>query len=174
MSSNSTSPFRTLLGYPPPLVAEVRQLIEQGLLAGVLLGKYPHAHAVRTDSALYDYVQQIKSEKLRTAGPLGKVVFDSTMRAARQVLGTNTRISRVQGAKLKSKNEVRIAALFREMPLEFLRMIVVHELAHLKEPGHDKAFYQLCLHMEPDYHQIEFDLRAYLCLLEVSGQALWR
>jgi len=41
-------------------------------------------------------------------------------------------------------------------------MIVVHELAHLKERNHDKAFYQLCQHMEPDYHQLEFDCRVYL------------
>ncbi len=41
-------------------------------------------------------------------------------------------------------------------------MIVVHELAHLKEREHDKAFYQLCAHMEPDYHQLEFDCRVYL------------
>jgi predicted metal-dependent hydrolase len=38
--------------------------------------------------------------------------------------------------------------------LNLLRMIVVHELAHLKEKDHDKAFYQLCCHMEPDYHQL--------------------
>ncbi len=59
------------------------------------------------------------------------------------------------------------------MPPEFLRMIVVHELAHLKESEHNKAFYQLCLHMEPDYHQLEFDLRAYLCYLDVDGVPLW-
>jgi predicted metal-dependent hydrolase len=28
-------------------------------------------------------------------------------------------------------------------------MIVVHELAHLREREHDRAFYQLCCHMEP-------------------------
>ena len=48
-------------------------------------------------------------------------------------------------------------------------MIVVHELAHLKEPEHNKAFYQLCTHMAPDYHQLEFDLRLYLTHLE-AGQ----
>ena len=52
-------------------------------------------------------------------------------------------------------------------------MIVVHELAHLKEREHDKAFYQLCQHMAPDYFQLEFDLRAYLCLLAAGGEALW-
>lgn len=41
-------------------------------------------------------------------------------------------------------------------------MIAVHELAHLKETQHDKAFYQLCVHMEPDYHQLEFDFRLFM------------
>ena len=50
----------------------------------------------------------------------------------------------------------------RNAPEPFLRMIVVHELAHLKEKEHDKAFYQLCCHMEPQYHQLEFDTRLWL------------
>jgi hypothetical protein len=66
-----------------------------------------------------------------------------------------------------------VATLFREMPREFLRMIVVHELAHLKERAHDKAFYQLCRHMEPAYFQLEFDLRACLCHLAAGGLPLW-
>jgi hypothetical protein len=66
-----------------------------------------------------------------------------------------------------------VAAIFREMPPEFLRMIVVHELAHMKERDHDKAFYQLCRHMEPDYSQLEFDLRTYLTYLDAKGLALW-
>jgi len=49
----------------------------------------------------------------------------------------------------------------------------VHELAHLKERGHDKAFYALCRHMEPDYHQLEFDLRLCLTHVDATGQALW-
>jgi predicted metal-dependent hydrolase len=85
----------------------------------------------------------------------------------------HTTISRVQGSKLKAKREIRIATVFREMPEEFLRMIVVHELAHMKEREHDKPFYQLCRHMEPDYHQIEFDLRCYLSYLEADGKTLW-
>lgn len=102
-----------------------------------------------------------------------KVAFDGKLHVIRNALGTHTSISRVQGAKLKSKCEIRIAAVFKEMPPEFLRMIVVHELAHIKEREHDKAFYQLCLHMEPDYHQLEFDLRAYLSYLDAAGQPLW-
>ena len=78
-------------------------------------------------------------------------------------------MSRVQGGKLKSKNELRISAVFKKAPEAFLNMIVVHELAHLKEKDHNKAFYQLCRHMLPDYHQLEFDMRVYLTLLEAGG-----
>jgi predicted metal-dependent hydrolase len=49
----------------------------------------------------------------------------------------------------------------------------VHELAHLREKAHDKAFYQLCTHMEPDYHQYEFDLRLYLTYRETAGNLSW-
>jgi len=101
------------------------------------------------------------------------VLFDSKLHVIRNALGTHTSISRVQGAKLKSKREIRVATIFREMPPEFLRMIVVHELAHLKEREHDKPFYQLCRHIEPDYHQLEFDLRTYLSYLAATGNRLW-
>ena len=162
-----------LVGYPIALVEQVRQLIAQDQLADLLLKKYPLAHAVRTDKALYDYVLELKGEYLRNAGQLSKVAFDGKLHVLHNALGTHTSISRVQGTKLKSKREIRVAAVFKEMPPEFLRMIVVHELAHLKEREHDKAFYQLCLHMEPDYHQLEFDLRAYLSYFEVAGKSLW-
>ncbi len=162
-----------LSGYPDALAAEVQRLIEADLLSELLLKKYPQAHTVRTDSALHAYVQELKARYLRNAGQLSKVLFDSKLHVIRQALGTHTSISRVQGHKLKSKREIRIAAVFREMPDAFLRMIVVHELAHIREAEHDKAFYQLCRHMEPDYHQIEFDLRAYLSHLQANGRPLW-
>jgi hypothetical protein len=162
-----------LAGYPIALATQVRRLIQQDQLAEVLLKKYPLAHNVRTDKALYDYVQEIKNEHLRNAGQLSKVAFDNKLHIIKNALGTHTTISRVQGAKLKSKREIRVAVLFKEMPAEFLRMIVVHELAHVKEREHDKAFYQLCRYMEPDYLQLEFDLRAYLTYLDAGGKHLW-
>lgn len=42
------------------------------------------------------------------------------------------------------------------------------QLAHLREKNHDKAFYQLCCHMEPHYHQLEFDTRLWLTLRELK------
>ncbi len=162
-----------LAGYPAALVAHVQQLIEQDRLADLLRQKYPLAHSVRTDKALYDYVQVLKNEYLRNAGQLSKVAFDSKLHVIKNALGTHTSISRVQGANLKTKREIRVAAMFKEMPPEFLRMIVVHELAHMKEREHGKAFYQLCMHMEPSYAQLEFDLRVYLTYLDAGGVALW-
>lgn len=157
-----------LTGYPTHLIAQVQNLIAQGKLADLLQQKYPLTHDVRTDKALYDYVLAIKNEFMGNVGQLSKVAYDSKLHVIKNALGTHTTISRVQGGNLKSKREIRIAAMFREMPPEFLRMIVVHELAHMKEREHGKAFYQLCMHMEPDYPQLEFDLRAYLTYLETD------
>ncbi|EBE8127412.1 TPA_asm: metal-dependent hydrolase, partial [Salmonella enterica subsp. enterica serovar Enteritidis] len=33
-----------------------------------------------------------------------------------------------------------------------------------------KAFYQLCCHMEPQYHQLEFDTRLWLTHQALSAQ----
>jgi UTP pyrophosphatase len=162
-----------LAGYPADLTEQVRGLIAAGRIGGILRGKYPRAHTVRSDKALYDYVQALKSDHLRNASPLSRVAFDGKLQEVRNALGTHTRISRVQGGKLKAKREIHVAAVFKDMPEDFLRMIVVHELAHLKEPDHGKAFYQLCCHLERDYHQIEFDVRVYLSYLEAGGDPLW-
>lgn len=165
---------RTLAGYPPELSAQVMRLIAEDRLASLLLGKYPETHEVRSDRALYDYVAQLRSTFLRKTEPLAKVCWDSTLHVIRNALGTHTTVARVQGNRLKAKREIRISTLLREAPPEFLRMIAVHELAHLKHSGHDKAFYQLCTHMEPDYHQYEFDFRTTLCLIEAGGENPWR
>jgi predicted metal-dependent hydrolase len=151
-----------LQGYPHEVLVQVRELIEAGRLAQVLAQRHPDAHDIRTERALYDYVNELKSTHMRSAPPLAKVAWDPKLHIMRNVLGTHTTVSRVQGNRLKAKREIRIATLFKEAPADFLRMIVVHELAHLKEREHGKAFYALCLHMEPNYHQLEFDLRLWL------------
>ncbi len=162
--------LRYIKGYPPNLIAQVQQLIDSGKLAETLARRYPERHGVQSDAALYDYVNALKAEAMRNAPPLSKVAYDSKLKVLSQALGMHTAISRVQGGKLKAKREIRVASLFREAAPEFLRMIVVHELAHLKEPAHDKAFYQLCLHMEPNYHQYEFDLRLHLITLDLKSR----
>jgi predicted metal-dependent hydrolase len=165
--------LKFLHGYPQETLAQVQQMLDGGRIAQWLLQKYPAGHGVRTDRALYDYVQALKSEHLRGAETLSKVAFDSKLQIVQHALGTHTTVSRVQGSKLKAKREIRIASLFKDGPAEFLKMIVVHELAHLRERAHDKPFYQLCVYMEPGYHQLEFELRLYLTHLESGGGRLW-
>ncbi|MCO4093166.1 MAG: M48 family metallopeptidase [Acidovorax sp.] len=162
-----------LRAYPETLQTQTRELLVAGKLGVMLRRKYPAAHAVRSDKALYDYAQELKARHLRNAGTVNKVVFDSKIHVVRHALGLHTSISRVQGNRLAARHEIRVASMFKQVPDEFLRMIVVHELAHLRERDHDKAFYQLCTHMEPQYHQYEFDVRLYLTYMEHSGERLW-
>lgn len=105
--------MKHLQAYPQTLQDQARAMLAAGALGAMLQRRYPQAHAIRTDGALYDSVS---------------------------------------GLKNRCK-------------------IVVHELAHLKERAHDKAFYQLCCHMEPDCHQIEFDLRLYLTQREPASRS---
>lgn len=154
--------LRYLSGYPAALLERIQTLLEQDQLGTWLERKYPARHDIQTDKALYQYVAELKQRYLKNAPAVAKVLYDSQQHPMKGTLGTNTFVARVQGGKLKSKNEIRIAALFRDAPEVFLRMIVIHELSHLKVKDHDKAFYQLCCHMEPNYHQLEFDMRVWL------------
>ena len=153
---------------------QVHQLIKQDKLSAYLLGKYKKTHSLKTDKALFSYVNDLKSTHMKKVAPLSKVVYDGKINVIHNALGTHHFISRVQGSKLKSKNEIRIASMFKTVPQEFLQMITVHELAHFKEKEHNKAFYKLCEYMEPNYHQLEFDLRLYLTHLDIKESTkLW-
>ncbi|MBK1992504.1 M48 family metallopeptidase, partial [Campylobacter sp. 2018MI35] len=138
-----------LQGYPEHLLTQVRSLIAEQKLGAVLEKRYPGTHDFATDKALWQYTQDLKSRYLKSAPPINKVMYDNKIHVLKNALGLHTAVSRVQGGKLKAKAEIRVATVFRNAPEAFLRMIVVHELAHLKEKEHDKAFYSLCCHMEP-------------------------
>jgi len=161
--------LKYLVGYAPQITDQVAELVAGNRLGSAIVKKYPQVHAVRTDRLLYDFAVTIKNEFMRTAQPLSRVAYDGKIHVINNALGTHTFASRVQGGRLKAKHEIRIAAIFRDAPGEFLRMIVVHELAHLKEKEHNKAFYQLCEYMEPAYHQLEFDTRLFLTHVEMAG-----
>jgi predicted metal-dependent hydrolase len=169
MSSPIVTPLKYLQAYPPALQEQVRQLIAQDKLGAYLEQRYPGRHQVQSDKALYAYALALKQEYLRNAPNIDKVLFDNRLDLTHRALGLHTTVSRVQGGKLKAKKEIRVAALFKEAAPEFLKMIVVHELAHFKESDHNKAFYNLCEYMQPGYHQMEFDLRVYLTWRDLQG-----
>lgn len=163
------TPLVYLQHYPLPLQQQVQELLQQRRLGEWLLQRYPQIHSYNSAKALYDYCLALKNTYLRQSKPLTKVVFDDQIQDLHNALGLQGNIRQVQGQKVKVKHEIRIASLFRRVPEEFLKMIVVHELAHLREREHNKAFYQLCEHMEPNYHQYELHLRLYLTQLALAG-----
>jgi len=153
-------------GYSAALQDQVLELIAQDRLGEYLQNRYGEAHDIRNDKALYQLAVDLKNRFMRNTPPLDKVRYDAKLQVLRHALGTHTTVARVQGSRLKTSREIRVASVFREAPAAFLTMILVHELAHLKESDHNKAFYQLCTHMAPEYFQLELDLRLYLVFLE--------
>ncbi|MDO6683248.1 MULTISPECIES: M48 family metallopeptidase [unclassified Oceanobacter] len=169
MTSHS---LRYLSAYSADLQHQASQLLQANKLGDLLKHRYPQAHTLASAGLLYDYAQDLKHRYMRKSPPISKVIYDDKIHVVEHALGLHTFVSRVQGGKLKAKHEIRISTLFRNTPEAFLRMIIVHELAHLREKAHNKAFYQLCQHMEPDYFQLELDVRLYLCQRDQYGD-LW-
>ena len=149
-------------GYPDELVQQAGVLRARGVLLDRLLETYPEPNSVTNNALLHSYVQDLKRTYLKSSPPLGKVRYSDKISTLHRALGLHSYVVRQQGRNFKRKNELRVASLFKEVPMPFLRMIVVHELAHLRHKDHDKAFYRLCEHMEPDYHRLELDLRLLL------------
>ena len=155
-------PIHYLAGSPEEFRARADVLKAQGKLIPMLAARYPEAHDVPDNAALYRYVQDMKKTYMRSSPPLGKVRYCDKISTVHNALGLHTYAVRVQGNRLKRKNELRVGGLFRQLPATFLYMIVAHELAHLRHKDHDRAFYRLCHHIDPDYQRHEVDLRLWL------------
>jgi len=163
-------PLKYLTSYSLEVQQQIRTMVEKNTLGSFLLKKHPEIHKINNDKLLREYVMTMKNTHLRKSPPISKIIYDKKIHVVNNALGLHTYISRVQGNKLKSKNEIRISDIFKTSPEAFLEMIVVHELAHIRVKAHDKSFYQLCQHMLPEYHQLEFEMRLYLTQLELKGQ----
>ncbi|WP_136487533.1 M48 family metallopeptidase [Vibrio sp. H11] len=161
--------LKYIQGYPDHIIESVERLVDADKLVSWFEQRYPQRHDVQSEKALYAYTLEIKNQYMKKTAPLSKVVYDGKIHLINNALGLHTYVSRVHGNKIKAKNEIRIASAFKNAPEPLLRMLVVHELAHLREKEHNKAFYQLCCHMEPNYHQLELDARLYMMVLELRA-----
>lgn len=164
-----THALKYISNYPQSLQGQVQLMLDEKTLAGFLLQKYPKPHAIGNDKDLREYAIGIKNQYMKKSSPLSKVIYDGKIHVINNALGLHSYVPRKQGNKVKMKNELRVSSVFKKAPESLLNMIVVHELAHLKEKQHDKAFYKLCQHMLPDYHQLEFDMRLYMIQIEIGG-----
>ena len=164
-----TTPLKYLSHYAIDIQQQVLKLISEDKLKPYLLAQFPSPHSITSDKALRQYTLELKQQFLKKSAPLSQVKYDDKIHIVNNALGLHTYVARVQGNKLKSKNELRIGSVFKKAPEALLNMIVVHELAHLKEKDHNKAFYKLCQHMLPNYHQLELMTRIYLTEIENNG-----
>lgn len=164
-----TTSLKYLSHYSADIQQQVIKLIKEDSLKAYLLAQFPIQHEITTDKALRQYANDLKQQFIKKSAPLSQVKYDDKIHIVNNALGLHTYVSRVQGNKLKSKNELRIGSVFKKAPEALLKMIVVHELAHIKEKQHDKAFYKLCEHMLPNYHQLELMTRIYLTEIESNG-----
>ncbi|MCE0492399.1 YgjP-like metallopeptidase domain-containing protein [Vibrio salinus] len=163
--------LKVIQGYPEPIVNQIRNMIENGSFLSWFEKRYPVMnHEIQNDKALYNYVMAFKSQYLKKAAPISKVQFDSKIHIINNALGLHSFHTKQHGNRIIRKNEIRIANLFKQAPEPLLKMLVVHELAHIKEKSHDKSFYQLCCHMEPEYHQLEFDARLFCIFKSIQDQ----
>ena len=76
-----------------------------------------------------------------------------------------------RGEKMKAKGKCRVAAVLRGARGAFVRMVVFNELAHQKEKNHNKVFYRLCGHGEPQSPQRVFAPRLWLTHLSLNRSA---
>ena len=129
--------LKYLNNYPQNLKDQVQSMLDDNRLKHYLLSKYPTTHDIANDKELRDYVIQLKNQYIKKSSPLSKVVYDNKIHVIKNALGLHTFVSRNHGGKLKSKNEIRVSNVFKKSPIQFLEMIVVHELAHLKEKEHN-------------------------------------
>ncbi|WP_261816839.1 M48 metallopeptidase family protein [Vibrio gallicus] len=160
--------LKYIQGYPEHILQPVTSMLDAGTLVSWFNQRYPKPHNIKSEKALFEYTIAIKNRYLKKSAPLSKVIYDPKIHLINNALGLHSYVSRVHGNKLKSKNEIRIASVFKQAPEPLLRMLVIHELAHLKEKDHNKAFYQLCCHMEPNYHQLELDARLFMICQELK------
>ncbi|ROV59471.1 M48 family peptidase [Vibrio ponticus] len=165
---NPNPVLRYIQGYPEHILTPVSQMLEAGRFCAWFEKRYPQRHEIQSEKALYEYTIALKNQYMKKTAPLSKVIYDNKIHLINNALGLHTYAAKVHGGKIKSKNEIRIASVFKHAPEPLLRMLVVHELAHLKEKDHNKAFYQLCCHMEPDYHQLELDARLFMIYQDIK------
>ncbi|WP_372655703.1 M48 family metallopeptidase [Halobacteriovorax sp.] len=155
-------------GYPEEVLNQIEGLVQSDKLKTYLITKYPAPHNISSDKLLFQYTNGLKQQYLKKAPQLSKVIYEKQKDIVQSALGNHTFISRNHGGKLKSKHEIRVSSTLKKAPMEMLEMLIVHELAHFKEKEHNKAFYNLCTYMQEDYHQVEFDLRLYLLLIDLG------
>lgn len=62
------------------------------------------------------------------------------------------------GSCTPTKRTIRFSTLLASKPQEQIEYVIVHELAHLKEPNHSHAFWKIVEQYIPDYKELRYKL----------------
>lgn len=117
-SKVGAAPLKYLSSYSIEVQDQIRMMIEKDTLGHFLLQKHPQTHNINNDKMLREYVMNLKNTHLRKSSPLSKIVYDKKIHVVNNALGLHTFISRVQGNKLKSKNEYELV-IFSKLHLKY-------------------------------------------------------
>ncbi len=99
--------------YPQHLQDQIQRLQEANQLGDWLRSRYQQLHNINNDKDLREYELDIKNQYIKKTQPLSKVVYDNKIHVVNHALGLHSYVSRVQGGKLKSKNELRVSDMFK-------------------------------------------------------------
>lgn len=129
-----------------------------------LLIEYPLKNHIRTDEDLYAFTEKLRKKFLPQSPQLTRVTY------RRPPYGGVSGLSVVLGAYVHSTSEIMIDPLLKTAPFNFLRVIVLHELAHHAptpngERGHGNYFNELFKRMVPNSRKLMSDVQRYLTLL---------
>jgi len=116
-----TVSLKYLSAYSLDIQQKIQEMITNQTLSTYLLAKYPKTHQIYNDKALRGYVMNIKNQFLKKSVPLSQIKYDDKIHVINNALGLHTYVSRVQGNKLKNKNEIRIGALFKKLLKHFYK-----------------------------------------------------
>jgi hypothetical protein len=107
-----------------------------------------------------DSLEQLNLEKCRAfmegyVARINAATFNVTIGGVRIGKAKRSRLAQIN---LKSRIITFSRYAIENVPERGRRYLVIHELAHVKEPSHNKNFWQLVGTYEPDYKRIEKDL----------------
>jgi len=146
-----------LNGYPYEIVSRAKQLVANNELGPYLIKKYPVAHDIRTDRELYNYAVRLQKEFMHSSPPILSVAYRPMVDPDGWAI------------YYPLIRDIKVSPVFRRAPIEFLRLLLLHELGHIEEEGHDEAFYRLHASMVPDYVQLHLDINLYMLHLDTGG-----
>lgn len=114
---------------------------------------------LETPAALEEYVRRLNAETFNV--PLAKVRVGSS------------RYSQLAQMNIKTKTMTVSRYCLKGVPVEALRYLIVHELAHLLEASHNKRFWTLVTRHCPDYKKQSRIIRAvHHAMVENTGSAI--